>query len=387
MITINFLNGLRPPPPSIQKPGTRRKKMSWQSYMIASAVLGGVGFILGIASAFFPNFGSTGHLEGVNGVSMSASLYYLHAGNGHTIDLDDFCSSDESICHHNQCEGEENAFCSMRDTTVVISYCAGATAVFHAMALMAICMDFTSVCLIPSDRAWIFASRVSWLQASCACLYSILLLVWGDCVGKLPDLNSSFRWQYLPKAEGLSWGLDYGFFLFIIVALLEIAAAACSFLGSRKLAETVPAHLRDQKNCSEWEWKSHMSLSALTAFLAFLLSFMVLLSDSFVANVSLTSGRPTTQLTATIFSLRAGSNITSIPDFCARGLADTTCGDSSCEGMEDAFCGLRTTAVTLTFLAMIIMFVHCFLVRLTHPCYLSSHSNLAVVFIWLFLTV
>jgi len=180
-------------------------------------------------------------------------------------------------------------------------------------------------------------------------------------VGKLPDLNSSFRWQYLPKAEGLSWGLDYGFFLFIIVALLEIAAAACSFLGSRKLAETVPAHLRDQKNCSEWEWKSHMSLSALTAFLAFLLSFMVLLSDSFVANVSLTSGRPTTQLTATIFSLRAGSNITSIPDFCARGLADTTCGDSSCEGMEDAFCGLRTTAVTLTFLAMIIMFVHCFL--------------------------
>ena len=101
---------------------------------------------------------------------------------------------------------------------------------------------------------------------------------------------------------------------------MEIASAACSFIGSMKLTETVPAHLREQrcvppvgtpciltvKGCkcstvatlrlcpfrsfSEWAYKSHLSISAFSAFAAFVLSFFVLLSNSFVANVQASEG-------------------------------------------------------------------------------------------------
>ena len=286
-------------------------------------------------------------------------MFYLQVGDGHSTNLDDFCASDESICHHNKCQGEENSFCSMRDSSVVISYFAAAMAVLHGIAILAICMDQTTACLVPSDKAYIFASRVSWIQVTSAALYTILLFVWGDCVGRLPDLvTDGLTWKYLPASEGLVWGLDLGFYLLVFVALLMITAAVCSIIGSKKLAETVPSHLRDQRTCSEWAWKTHVALSAFTTFLAFVVAFVVLLSNSFVTSVQLTPAAPMVGLTATMFSLRAGSNTTTIPEFCARGVTATTCGNASCEHMEDRFCSYRYIAVSLIFLAMIAMIFH-----------------------------
>jgi len=324
--------------------------------MILSAALGVLGLFLGVGCTFFSSFGSTGHLKGIDGLSVSASLFYLSAGNGHITGIDEFCDSDESTCHHSKCQGQENAFCSMRDSSVLISYGAAALAIFHAVGLMLVCMDFTSACLIPTDRAWIFASRVAWVQAGSAVLYVILLFVWGDCLGRLPDLNSFTAWQYLPANEGLNWSLDYGFYLLIVAVIMEIASAACSFIGSMKLTETVPAHLREQRSFSEWAYKSHLSISAFSAFAAFVLSFFVLLSNSFVANVQVTEGT-NAGIAATMFSLRIGTNVTSIPDFCARGVSATTCGTESCEGMETTFCSLRYATISFQCLAMIVLFL------------------------------
>lgn len=172
-------------------------------------------------------------------------------------------------------------------------------------------------------------------------------------MGKLPDISTYHVWMYLPASEGLDWGVSWGYGMFILVALLEIVGAVCSIIGARKLAETVPQHHRDMmKGCSEWEWKTHLSLSAMVGFFAILLSIAVVTVDSFISQ---SNGRT---LTATMFDLGYNGNITTISNFCSRGAADTTCGNSSCEGDLDSFCSLRTAAVTFCIMGSIFTLFH-----------------------------
>merc|ERR1711988_110328 len=170
-----------------------------------------------------------------NGCLLSASVMNLQMCDKTTTTMD-FCSRDETVCHHAECEGAETDFCDVNEAA-------------KGIAITSICCLLLSITYLASLALRGYGYRIGYqsqhltrivtcLHITAAVLCVVVAPLWAVAKSQLPDLTKDGQWLYLPKSQSLIWKADDGFFAQIcITALFSCCSAALGVMGSSSVAD------------------------------------------------------------------------------------------------------------------------------------------------------